>query len=271
MKQCLKYALSAISTLFIYGHMLAQSMFSGVATIFRDQHTVNDNLKMKTNKLYIVAIAILIAIMVSCGILSPYEYGWRYESGAVNVTSNEFGLDNELLFYGDSIYQRGDAYNMISGKIDKEYIDNNGKVDTIEKTIYFITLNSYNFYSSDKSYCVGILFTIGNDEPFEVGQKYYLQYNTAEDWDWRKGTICVDINHREPYERLMDRPHISDGWICLQSVNRNGNERHAIVDLEFEITLTDSQNPDNKIYLTNGRVQGAWFQKGNHSDMCINY
>ena len=36
MKQCLKYALSAISTLFIYGHMLAQSMFSGAQSIRQD-------------------------------------------------------------------------------------------------------------------------------------------------------------------------------------------------------------------------------------------
>ena len=217
---------------------------------------------MKTNKLRIVAISMLMATMTSCewGFINPYEpifRGWRSEPLSMRVTCEELGYDNEL-FCGDSIYRQGSSENYTKRVILHEYIDGNGKTDTIEVYKYmlgfFCTCHSSSL-DDDAKIRVGI--EIEGYQPWKFGQTYPLDDEFM---------LFRIIYEREDFELSAGSYQYNvDGWIRITSHNDSDMIEHSDFDGEFEMILTKKDNPNDRILIKNGVFRNAPFHYPNHN------
>lgn len=221
---------------------------------------------VKTNKLQIVAIAVLMVTMTSCewGFINPFKpifEGWRSEPISMRVTSKGLGLDNEL-FYRDSIYRQGESENFTKRFVKQEYIDNNGKIDTIEKHQYmlgfYVECCSSSLYDDTE---IRICIEIAGYQPWGIGQTYH--FNTLDDEFMHSR---VHVYRGEHFELVANSFQYNvDGWIRITSHNASDMICHSDFDGEFEMTLTNKDNPNDCILVKNGVFRNAPFHYPNHN------
>ena len=215
---------------------------------------------MKTNRLQIiVVVATLMMAMISCeewGFINPFMpivHGMRSEPISMRVTSEEWGLDNEL-FCCDSIYRQGESMNYTTRFIKQEYIDNDGKVDTIEMYQYLLVFYATCYSSLNDDAEIRFYIEIAGYQPWKIGQTYH--FNTLDD----ESVYSRVTYEREDFERTASSfGYNVDGWICLTSHNNSDMIYHSDFDGEFEMTLTNKDNPNDCLFVKNGVFINAPF------------
>ena len=218
---------------------------------------------MKTNRLQIiVVIAILMAIVTSCEFnpFMPIVHGMRSEPISMRVTSEKWGFDNEL-FYRDSIYRVGASEHYTKRFIKQEYIDNDGRIDTIEVYKYMLGFNTTCYSSSlGNDAEINIYINIAGNQPWKIGQTYHLN---ALDDDYMRLFITYE---REGFELAASQNGYSiDGWIRLNSHKDSDMIDHSDFDGEFEMTLIGKDNPNDCIFVKNGVFINAPFHYPNRN------
>ncbi len=227
---------------------------------------------MKTNKLQIVAIAMLMATMTSCEweLINPFMpvvYGMRSEPISMRVTGEELGFDNEL-FYMDSIYRQGDAYNSITRRVYQKVIEDNGKVDTVTMVEHQLSMLTEGVCRASSSDSIHLDFKMQFflDKPWEIGYTHHFHIVENEDIAPPFGRFNDYVYVEIEKLRAGDIPQILsigacnvEGWIRLTSFSDNSIPGHTDISGEFEITLTHREDPNKRIYIQNGTFENVAF------------
>ncbi len=229
---------------------------------------------MKTNKLRIVAIVMLMATMTSCenlareiftnsifDLIDPDDIGWRVEPCSMTIRDTQ-GRYQDVLFEADSVYYRDYYPSSVRRPIKNvELVDNGAMVDTIRHYYYEFTFAQNCFYTSQNIDNIGLTlnFVLRSWEPFELGKEY--TFEDKYDYFHKEGALdsdlSVTITHPD-VESVYSDNYDKDILLRLTSI---GNTKGGFMTLdgEFEFTLTNREDPTDILHITNGTFSNVAF------------